>query len=108
MWQAPALCSLSVATAVMRACVLTSNLYGRAKCQGRGSGGRVLVVEDMQRHMQVGACWTAVGVPCAAQDVRQTLYDELLKLNPDKDWSFITRQIGARHCGLGRFRRALY
>lgn len=28
------------------------------------------------------------------QDVRQTLYDELVKLNPDKDWSFVTRQIG--------------
>ncbi len=45
---------------------------------------------------------------CRAQDVRQTLYDELLKLNPDKDWSFITRQIGAQNCGLGRCRRALY
>lgn len=32
-----------------------------------------------------------------AQDVRQTLYDELVKLNPDKDWSFVTRQIGAPH-----------
>ena len=34
------------------------------------------------------------GLACCKQDVRQTLYDELLKLNPDKDWSFITRQIG--------------
>ena len=32
-----------------------------------------------------------------AQDVRQTLYDELVKLNPDKDWAFVTRQIGAPH-----------
>jgi predicted chitinase len=46
-----------------------------------------------------------MGVPCAVQDVRQTLHDELLKLNPDKDWSFITRQIGAGHHGLGQRRR---
>lgn len=26
--------------------------------------------------------------------VRQVLYDELVKLNPDKDWSFVTSQIG--------------
>ena len=26
--------------------------------------------------------------------VRGMLYDELVKLNPDKDWSFVTRQIG--------------
>ena len=26
--------------------------------------------------------------------MRQTLFDELTKLNPDKDWSFVTRQIG--------------
>lgn len=26
--------------------------------------------------------------------VRKMLYDDLVKLNPDKDWSFVTRQIG--------------
>lgn len=26
--------------------------------------------------------------------VRQALYDELVKVNPDKDWSFVLRQIG--------------
>lgn len=26
--------------------------------------------------------------------MRQVLYDELVKLNPDKDWSFVTSQIG--------------
>jgi aspartate/tyrosine/aromatic aminotransferase len=29
-----------------------------------------------------------------AQDVRQVLHDELAKLNGDKDWSFILRQLG--------------
>ena len=29
-----------------------------------------------------------------AQTVRQDLYDELVKLNGDKDWSFILRQLG--------------
>lgn len=28
------------------------------------------------------------------QSVRKVLYDELVKLNPDKDWSFVTSQIG--------------
>lgn len=29
-----------------------------------------------------------------AQTVRQDLYDELVKLNGDKEWSFILRQLG--------------
>ena len=28
------------------------------------------------------------------QSVRQKLYDELTAINPDRDWSFILRQIG--------------
>lgn len=28
------------------------------------------------------------------QSVRKVLHDELVKLNPDKDWSFVTSQIG--------------
>ena len=32
------------------------------------------------------------GGPC--ETVRKMLYDDLVKLNPDKDWSFVTRQIG--------------
>ena len=28
------------------------------------------------------------------QSVRQDLYDHLTRINPDKDWSFILRQIG--------------
>lgn len=28
------------------------------------------------------------------QSVRQVLFDELTKLNGDKDWSFILRQLG--------------
>ena len=26
--------------------------------------------------------------------VRSLLYDDLVKLNPDKDWTFVNRQIG--------------
>jgi aspartate/tyrosine/aromatic aminotransferase len=28
------------------------------------------------------------------QSVRQDLYNELVKVNPDKDWSFVLQQIG--------------
>ena len=28
------------------------------------------------------------------KEVRQALYDHLARLNPDKDWSFVTSQIG--------------
>lgn len=41
-------------------------------------------------------CSIADGVWCAwvVQSVRQKLYDELVKVNTDRDWSFILRQIG--------------
>ena len=34
------------------------------------------------------------GVWLGVQSVRQQLYDELTKLNSDRDWSFVLRQIG--------------
>jgi hypothetical protein len=34
--------------------------------------------------------------------VRQALYDELVKVNPDKDWSFVVKQIGRWQSGVLR------
>ena len=36
----------------------------------------------------------SVDLVCAVQSVRQKLYDELTKINKDRDWSFILHQIG--------------
>lgn len=40
----------------------------------------------------------APSCPCYSRikAVRQELYDALVKINPDKDWSFVLKQIGAR------------
>lgn len=43
---------------------------------------------------RVSFCATDGAFTCCVQTVRQKLYDELVKLNSDKDWSFITDQIG--------------
>ena len=79
----------------------------RGECQGKGGGGVLAVAAVLETYAERRLLARHVGVPCTAQDVRQTLYDELLKLNPDKDWSFITRQIGARRRGPGQRSRAL-
>lgn len=39
--------------------------------------------------------------PWALQAVRQELYDALVKVEPTKDWSFVTKQIGMFRWGLG-------
>ena len=39
-------------------------------------------------------CATLVTASSCMQTVRQVLRDHLEKINPDKDWSFITSQIG--------------
>ncbi len=43
----------------------------------------------------------ADSLACArgAQSVRQLLHDELAKLEPDRDWGFVTRQIGVPRLG---------
>lgn len=39
-------------------------------------------------------CMSQVCKLCKLQKVRKDLYDELTKIHPEKDWSFILRQIG--------------
>ncbi len=41
------------------------------------------------------SCEQPALVPTTSQSVRHLLYDELTKLEPERDWSFVTRQIGA-------------
>ena len=55
------------------------------------------VCDETLLHFEAAVCQVLRQVCTLAQDVRQTLYDELVKLNPDKDWAFVTRQIGAPH-----------
>lgn len=50
------------------------------------------------RHLpwvKLGAC--NLNSPLVLQNVRQKLYDEITKINQDRDWSFILRQIGEAH-----------
>ena len=42
------------------------------------------------RFPQLSSGWSV----CAVQSVRQKLFDELTKINKDRDWSFILHQIG--------------
>lgn len=60
----------------------------------------ILLLQQMP--LRVSAC--IAGFTCsrlingsllAVQSVRQKLYDELTKINKDRDWSFILKQIGA-------------
>lgn len=53
------------------------------------------VCDETLLRFEAAVCQVPRQVCTMAQDVRQTLHDELVELNPDKDWSFVTRQIGA-------------
>ena len=47
------------------------------------------------RSMLSSMRWPDHGLCTGQQSVRQLLHDELAKLEPNRDWSFVTRQIGA-------------